>query len=106
MTIQHIIDALGARIVHLEEPERDVTGGYCGDFLSNVISKAPADSVWFTVMNNQNVAAVQTLADISLTVLCEGIEPDEHLAARAKERGLNMVVTDLAVYEAVKAVNG
>ena len=55
-------------------------------------------------MNNQNVAAVQTLADIALTVLCEGTEPDEMLSKRAKERGLNMIVTELGVYEAVKRV--
>ena len=104
MNIKSIIEDLGARIVHLEEPEREVNGGYCGDFLSNVISKAPADSVWFTVMHNQNVAAVQTLADISLTVLCEGVEPDETLRARVVDKGLNMIVTDLPVYEAVKAI--
>ncbi len=104
MTIEHIIKALDARIINIEDPNREIIGGYCGDFLSNVISKAPADSVWFTVMNNQNVAAVQTLADIALTVLCEGTEPDEMLMKRAKERGLNMIVTELGVYEAVKRV--
>ena len=104
MTIEHVIKALDARIINIEDPNREIIGGYCGDFLSNVISKAPADSVWFTVMNNQNVAAVQTLADIALTVLCEGTEPDEMLGKRAKERGLNMIVTELGVYEAVKRV--
>lgn len=104
MTIEHVIKALDARIINIEDPNREIIGGYCGDFLSNVISKAPADSVWFTVMNNQNVAAVQTLADIALTVICEGVEPDEMLAKRVKERGLNMIVTDLSVYEAVKKV--
>ena len=104
MTIEHVIKALDARIINIEDPNREIIDGYCGDFLSNVISKAPADSVWFTVMNNQNVAAVQTLADIALTVLCEGTEPDEMLMKRAKERGLNMIVTELGVYEAVKRV--
>ena len=104
MSIESIIADLGARIINLEEPEREISGGYCGDFLSNVISKAPPDSVWFTVMNNQNVAAVQTLADIALTVLCEGVEPNETLKARVKDKGLNMIVTDLPVYEAVKAI--
>ena len=104
MTIEHVIKALDARIINIEDPNREIIGGYCGDFLSNVISKAPADSVWFTVMNNQNVAAVQTLADIALTVLCEGTEPDEMLSKRVKERGLNMIVTELGIYEAVKRV--
>ena len=104
MTIDSIIQTLGARIINIEDPKREITAGYCGDFLSNVISKAPADSVWFTVMNNQNVAAVQTLADIALTVICEGVEPDATLAARVKERGLNMIVTDLGVYEAVRKI--
>lgn len=104
MTTESIIESLGARIINIEDLNREISTGYCGDFLSNVISKAPENSVWFTVMNNQNVAAVQTLADIALTVLCEGVEPDETLAKRVKERGLNMIVTDLGVYDAVKKV--
>ena len=43
--------------------DRAVESGYCGDFLSNIISRAPDSCAWLTVMNNVNVAAVATLIE-------------------------------------------
>ena len=64
--------------------DRGIESGYCGDFLSNIISRAPDSCAWLTVMNNVNVAAVATLIDCACIILCEGTEPDEALLARAR----------------------
>ena len=62
MTVQQLTDALSLTIFSLEEPDRPVTGGYCGDLLSWVMGRAPADGAWLTIMSNVNVAAVAALA--------------------------------------------
>ena len=59
--------------VFSEGEDRAVESGYCGDFLSNIISRAPDSCAWLTVMNNVNVAAVATLIDCACIVLCEGV---------------------------------
>ena len=43
MTVDRLRDILDARVAVLGDGEREVLSGYCGDFLSNVMGKAPAD---------------------------------------------------------------
>ena len=100
MTVGRLADILGARIAVLGDGEREVLSGYCGDFLSNVMGKAPADCAWFTVMSNVNVCAVASLTDCAAVVLCEGTEPDAALAERAAQNEVNLLITPLTVYEA------
>lgn len=84
--------------------EREIESGYCGDFLSNIISHAPDACAWLTVMNNVNVAAVATLIDCACIILCEGTAPDDAFSARAKQLGLWVLGTEKNVFEAAKTV--
>lgn len=105
MKLKDIIAALDAEVVSVEDPEKEISGGYCGDFLSFVMAQAPAGCAWFTVMSNHNVAAVAALTEVGVTVLCEGVRPDEQLKAKAQGRGLDLIVTSKPVFEAVKALD-
>ena len=100
MKVIDAIKAINGKEINLPDPEREVTCGYAGDFLSHVMGSAPSDSAWFTIMNNVNVCAVATLADIALIVLCEGVMPDENLLTRVKSQGFNIVSTSLDIYTA------
>lgn len=81
---------------------REVLGGYAGDFLSFVMGKAPEGSAWFTVMTNVNVAAVATLADIAVVVICENCHPDTKLVEKAEENGINIIGTRLDIFSAAR----
>ncbi len=83
---------------------RTIGSGYCGDFLSNVISRATENCCWLTVMNNVNVAAVATLIDCACIVLCEGVEPDSSLFAKAEQLQIWLLGTQDNVFEASKKV--
>ncbi len=102
MKINELIKNLNADIVNVSNADRDINGGYCGDFLSVVMGKAPEDSGWFTIMNNQNVAAVATLTDVSVVILCDGVKPDTLLEKKVKDVGINCLTTDYTVFDAVK----
>ena len=84
--------------------DREIETGYCGDFLSNIISRATDACAWLTVMNNVNVAAVATLIDCACIILCEGVEPDEALYARANSLGIWVLGANENVFEAAKKV--
>ena len=99
MTVQQLIDRLSLTIFHLDDPERPVTGGYCGDLLSWVMGRAPADGAWLTIMSNVNVAAVAALADTACVVLAEGVVPDPPLLDRAKAQGITLLGTELSVFD-------
>ena len=104
MTVKELVQVLDAKIYNLDDEMREVTSGYAGDFLSAVMGKAPTDSAWFTIMNNVNVCAVATLAEVSVVVLCEGVEPDQPLLNKVKMQGVNLIAVKEDIYGAVKKV--
>ena len=99
MTVQQLTDALSLTVFHLDDPDRPVTGAYCGDLLSWVMGRAPADGAWLTIMSNVNVAAVAALADVACVVLAEGVTPDAPLQNKAEMQGINLLGTELSVYD-------
>ena len=105
MTVSEFAKQAGYTVFSAGE-DRAIGSGYCGDFLSNIISRATDDCAWLTVMNNVNVAAVATLIDCACIVLCEGVAPDEAFAARAKQLGLWVLGAEENVFEAAKKVAG
>lgn len=103
MNVSELAEKSGWRIFSQGE-DRAVESGYCGDFLSNIISRAPDACAWLTVMNNVNVAAVATLIGCACIVLCEGVAPDDAFAARAEQLGLWVLGAAENVFEAAKKV--
>lgn len=99
MTIRELIPALELTRFHVADADRAVTGAYCGDLLSWVMSRAPADGAWLTIMSNVNVAAVAALTDVSCVILTDGVVPDRPLLARAEAQGITLLGTTLSTYE-------
>ena len=102
MTVKQLAEALGLTVFYIAEPDRAVTGGYCGDLLSWVMGRAPADGAWLTIMSNVNVAAVAALADLSCVILAEGVAPDEALLKKARAQDINLLGTADPVYDCAK----
>ncbi|MBR2323717.1 MAG: hypothetical protein IKA97_02225 [Clostridia bacterium] len=95
-----VIEKMGLTPVVMADGNREIKSAYCGDFLSFSISKQGEACIWFTVMNNVNVAGVASLTDCALIVLCEGVLPDEALTIRAKMVGINIAKTEKSAYQA------
>ena len=106
MTVQGLIDAIPLSVFHLDDPDRPVEGGYCGDLLSWVMGRAPAGGAWLTIMSNVNVAAVAALADVSCVVLAEGVIPDPPLLDKARAQGITLLGTDLSVFDCAVRLGG
>lgn len=86
--------------------ENEVLGCYCGDLLSWVMAKAPAGSVWLTVMGNVNCVAVASLRDLACVVITEGAPLDQAALARAEQQGVTVYTTDSSTYDCAVAVGG
>ncbi len=100
MKVKELAEKLGWSLVS-GNGEREISGGiYCGDLLSIVMGRAPADSLWITVMGNVNAMAVSSLADTACVVLAEGMNLDEDAAAGAVKGGVSVLRTELPVFQA------
>ena len=99
MTVRELVDAVGLKAAALPDGNREIGGVYIGDLLSWVMGRAKGDDAWITIMSNQNIVAVATLVDTATVILAEGVTPDEGVAALAEQKGVNILLSDLAAYE-------
>ena len=89
-----------------ESLSREVTGGYCGDLLSWVMSRAAAGDAWMTVMGNVNAIGVAALADIACIILTESASLDEDARVRAEQNGVAVYQTAKNAYETAVSLSG
>ena len=100
MTVKKLIDEFSLEVLcggDLAE-EKQITGGYCGDLLSWVMSRAEADNVWLTVMGNVNSIGVAVLTDVACIVLTENAPLDDNAKQKADENGVIILTTDKTSY--------
>lgn len=90
MTVRELAERLELEAVCVPEDDREVTGGYVGDLLSWVMGSAQSGDAWITIMSNNNVIAVATLADTACVILAENVSPDPGVAELAERKGINL----------------
>lgn len=78
--------------------DNEVTGIYCCDLLSWVMSHVNKGDGWITVHTHMNVIAVAALSEVSCVIIPEGIEVEEATIAKAVQQGIPIVSTGLCAY--------
>lgn len=79
--------------------DNEVTGGYCGDLLSDVMANSFKGTVWLTIQGHQNILAVAVLKEMAAIILVNGRLPDDDTKAKADDEGIPILVCDLPAYQ-------
>ncbi len=106
MKVSELLKAGIFEPISLPSPDREIEGAYVGDLLSWVMGRAEAGNAWITIMSNVNVIAVATLADVSCIILAEGVRLDSDVLSTAREKGVNVFVSELPIYETAVKLGG
>lgn len=104
MKLKTILELPDCRVLCQGSPEREISRIFCCDLLSIAMSKAPAGSIWVTVMGNKNTVAVASLTDAACIVLAEGVSMDSDSLEKAAEEGIAVLSTDLPVFDAALTI--
>jgi DNA-binding LacI/PurR family transcriptional regulator len=81
--------------------DRDVTGGYTSDLLSDVLAHAVDGNVWVTLHIHQNIVAVAAHKGLAGIILVQGRQPEKDTVAKAAEEGIPVMVSALPAFELV-----
>jgi serine kinase of HPr protein (carbohydrate metabolism regulator) len=81
--------------------DREVTGGYAGDMLSDVLSHARKGNVWVTMQIHPNVMAVATSRDLAAIILVNGRKPEGETFKKAEERKIPILGSPWSTYQVV-----
>lgn len=77
---------------------RPVTGGHCGDLLSEVMANAPPGSVWLTIQTHRNIVAVAVLKEMAAIIITGGNTPDEETRSKADAEKIPILLSDAPTY--------
>ena len=100
MTVQEIKEKLGLTVCCGDDLlHREVTGGYAGDLLSDVMGNSKAGDIWVTMQVHVNIIAVAILKDLAAVILVSGRRPAEDTLKKARDEKIPILLSQLPSYE-------
>ncbi|NQU82043.1 MAG: serine kinase [Bacteroidetes bacterium] len=100
MKIRDIVKKLGLKVMSGEEfLEREVTGGYAGDLLSDALANSKKGNIWVTIQIHQNIIAVAISKELSGIIIANGRKPEKETLKKAKEEEIPVMISNLLTYE-------
>lgn len=102
MKLKEIVEKLNLQVKSGESYlEREVSGGYVSDLLSDVMGNAKKDYIWITLQTHQNIVAVATLKELAGIILVSERVPEEEVLKKAEEEKIPILIGTLPAFEIV-----
>ena len=81
--------------------DNEISGGYAGDLLSDVLAHSREGNLWITLQIHHNIVAVAGTKGLSGILLINGRVPEEETIKKAEEERMPILVSSLPAFEAV-----
>lgn len=100
MKVSEAIQKLGLELkTDKGDLDREISGGYCSDLLSDVMGNSKEGALWITVQIHQNIVAVAAMRELSGIVLVNSRQPEKETIRKANQEGINIMVSDMRAFE-------
>ncbi len=100
MKLKEIIDSLSLDVkTPAANLNREVTGGYASDLLSDVIGNAKEGYIWITLQVHLNIIAVASLKGLSGIILANNRIPDTDTLNKAVKENIPVMTSPLTSFE-------
>lgn len=99
MQLRKIIQDLNLMLQASDNADREVTGAYTSDLLSDVLANAKSGNIWVTNQKHQNCVAVASLLSLSAIIITGGILPDDNTIEKAVAEQVALYTTDMSAFE-------
>jgi predicted transcriptional regulator len=102
MNLRDIAEALNLSIKSgADQLDREVTGGYVSDMLSDVLAHAQKGNLWVTLQTHLNIVPVASMREIAGIILVNGRHPEKDTLRKADEEKVPIMGTDLHAFQVV-----
>lgn len=81
--------------------DREVTGGYASDLLSDVLANAREGDLWITLQIHSNTVAVASMKGLSGIVFINNREPEEETVKKAEDESMPILVSKMPAFELI-----
>ena len=102
MKLHQIVEELRLEVKsEVSNLDKEISGGYASDLLSDVIANAERDNIWVTLQIHQNIVAVASLKELTGIIIVNGREPEEETLRKAEVENIPIMVTGLPAFEII-----
>jgi len=102
MKLKELVKSLNLKVlVGRDLLDRDVTGGYASDMLSDVLANSDKGYIWVTMQTHPNVPAVASTKDLSGIIIVNGRKPEAQTLRKAEEKKVPILVSQWSTYKVV-----
>ncbi len=99
MILTEVAEKLGLRLLTSKGiGDKEVTGGYTCDLLSDVMGNSQQGDLWITMQMHQNVLAIASLKELAGIVIVNGRRPDVETIRKADEENVAVLGTDESAF--------
>jgi len=81
--------------------DREVTGGYASDLLSDVLANSKEGNLWITLQIHQNIVGVASMKDLAGIILVNSREPEPETLEKAEVEKVPIMVSEMPTFELI-----
>lgn len=81
--------------------DREVTGGYAGDMLSDVLANSKKGDLWVTLQTHLNIVAVAYTKELAGIVIVNGRIPAEETVKKAEEEKVPILISKESAFKLI-----
>ena len=105
MKLQEIINKLALKVLTVVE-DKDISGVFISDMLSDVMSSAQSGNLWVTVQSHKNIVSAANLIDISAIIVTHNKKVPEDTIELANRYHVVILSSPLATFELASKLVG
>lgn len=106
MKVNELIKDLSLKVYGKANNDKEISGGYASDLLSDVMGNAKEGNVWITMQTHKNIVAVASLKDISALIISSGNVPSQETIEAADEEDVTLLGTDESSFNIIGKIYG
>jgi predicted transcriptional regulator len=100
MKVSELVEKLGLTVYAGHKGlDREITGGYVSDLLSDVMGNSREGQIWITLQVHQNVMAIASLKDLAAVILVNDLQPQENTVRHSNDENIPVLGTSLPTFE-------
>jgi predicted transcriptional regulator len=100
MKVSEIVESLNLKVFSGKSGlDKEISGGYTSDLLSDVMGNAEAGTIWVTLQTHKNIMAIASLKELAAIVLVKNYEPEEDTLAMSESENIPILGTDSETFE-------
>jgi hypothetical protein len=100
MNLKNLIEKYELEVMtDLYDNDKEVSGGYAGDLLSDVIANTNTDDIWITMQTHLNIIAVASLKELSAIIIVMNRTIEDVVLEKARNEKITILRTDKTAFQ-------